>query len=60
MAVEIERKFLVTGDDYQAFPGLVYEQGYLSSDPERTVRVRIAGDRALHGVFTAAYDADPR
>lgn len=45
MAVEIERKFLVTGDDYQAFPGLVYEQGYLSSDPERTVRVRIAGDR---------------
>ncbi|MDR2084926.1 MAG: CYTH domain-containing protein [Bacteroidales bacterium] len=43
---EIERKFLVTGD----FKPYVTKatritQGYLSSVPERTVRVRIKGDK---------------
>ncbi len=46
MAKEIERKFLVKGD-YK--PLVIKEtritQGYLSSVPERTVRVRIKGDK---------------
>lgn len=48
MANEIERKFLVRGD----FRGQVQQQqritqGYLSSVPERTVRVRIKGDKGF-------------
>jgi len=47
MALEIERKFLVTSDEWQRLgtPQLV-RQGYLSRDIERTVRVRIKGDKA--------------
>ena len=46
MSLEIERKFLVTGDFKQeAFSALRITQGYLSSVPERTVRVRIKGDK---------------
>jgi adenylate cyclase len=46
MAQEIERKFLVAGD----FKPFVIRQtriiqGYLSSVPERTVRVRVKGDK---------------
>ncbi len=44
MSKEIERKFLVKGD----FPrenGVRIIQGYLSSVPERTVRVRVKGDK---------------
>jgi len=48
MAIEIERKFLVTGDDWKATAAvLLYRQGYLSTDKARTVRVRIAGARAF-------------
>lgn len=48
MAVEIERKFLVTNDRWRTLAtGVLYRQGYLSSQPERTVRVRIAGDRGF-------------
>lgn len=48
MAQEIERKFLVKGD----FKGEAYKetritQGYLSSVPERTVRVRVKGDKGF-------------
>lgn len=48
MANEIERKFLVKGD----FKNLAVKQtrivqGYLSSVPERTVRVRIKGDKGF-------------
>lgn len=46
MAQEIERKFLVCGDyKSSAFKSLRITQGYLSSVPERTVRVRIKGDK---------------
>ena len=46
MAHEIERKFLVTGPfRAQASGHTRIVQGYLSSVPERTVRVRIKGDR---------------
>jgi len=46
MAQEIERKFLVKGDfKSQATQSTRITQGYLSSIPERTVRVRIKGDK---------------
>lgn len=45
MGIEIERKFLVKGDDWKKQgKGQLYQQGYLSSHPDRTVRVRIVGD----------------
>jgi adenylate cyclase len=47
MPIEIERKFLVNNDEWRSRAvGTRYCQGYLSRDPARTVRVRIAGDRA--------------
>jgi adenylate cyclase len=48
MGVEIERKFLVA--DRAVLDGLIgtaYRQGYLSTAPERTVRVRHAGETAF-------------
>ncbi len=44
--VEIERKFLVTSDAFiaAAFSKHGIAQGYLNSNPERTVRVRIKGE----------------
>ncbi|HJF72184.1 MAG TPA: CYTH domain-containing protein [Butyricimonas virosa] len=46
MAQEIERKFLVKGDfKADSFKATRITQGYLSSVPERTVRVRIKGDK---------------
>lgn len=46
MAIEIERKFLVTDTDFLAGAKYSYiAQGYLSTDAERTVRIRIK-DRA--------------
>ncbi len=47
MGVEIERKFLVTGDAWRNAEPVYYCQGYLNRDKHRTVRVRIAGDRGL-------------
>ena len=48
MAQEIERKFLVKGD-YKSHTKKETRitQGYLSSVPERTVRVRIKGDKGF-------------
>ena len=44
MAQEIERKFLVKGDyKKDVFKKTRITHGYLSSVPERTVRVRIKG-----------------
>lgn len=48
MALEIERKFLIKGDFKQyAYAHENIVQGYLSSVPERTVRIRIKGDKAF-------------
>lgn len=48
MAQEIERKFLVNGDFKSvATKATRITQGYLSSVPERTVRVRIKGDKGF-------------
>ncbi|HRZ20459.1 MAG TPA: adenylate cyclase, partial [Bacteroidales bacterium] len=46
MAQEIERKFLVMGD-FKPFSikATRITQGYLSSVPERAVRIRIKGDK---------------
>lgn len=48
MGMEIERKFLVKSDAWrrEVVRSERLRQGYLSLDPERTVRVRIAGDSA--------------
>lgn len=47
MAQEIERKFLAISLDFkqQASRKVEICQGYLSRDPERVVRVRLAGDK---------------
>ncbi len=46
MAQEIERKFLVAGEfKSQVTKATRITQGYLSSVPQRTVRVRIKGDK---------------
>jgi adenylate cyclase len=47
--IEIERKFLVKSNDFkeQAFTQNSIAQGYLSSVPERTVRVRIKGNKGF-------------
>ena len=47
MGVEIERKFLLKGEDWRGLGAAVtLRQGYLSSDKARVVRVRIEGDKA--------------
>lgn len=48
MSVEIERKFLVRDARWKALgQGALLRQGYLSSQRERVVRVRIEGERAV-------------
>ncbi len=48
MHFEIERKFTVKGDFKCYSEKSIYvKQGYISTDPERTVRVRIAGDKGF-------------
>ena len=44
--IEIERKFLVKSDDYKSVASTKTRivQGFLNTDPNRTVRVRIKGD----------------
>ena len=46
MAIEIERKFLVTSNDWRINEPVQIRQGYLNRDPDRTVRVRTAGNQA--------------
>ena len=47
--IEIERKFLVTSDTFKnlAIAKNRIVQGFLNTDPERTVRVRIIGEMAF-------------
>jgi adenylate cyclase len=46
--VEIERKFLIKTDMWKPLDnGTPIKQGYLSVDPERVVRVRVAGEKAF-------------
>ncbi|TPN83923.1 CYTH domain-containing protein [Aquimarina algicola] len=47
--IEIERKFLVTSDNFkkEAQKSTRIIQGFLNTDPERTVRIRIKGEQAF-------------
>jgi len=46
MGIEIERKYLVKSEQWRGTGHHVpMRQGYLSTDPDRVVRVRTAGDR---------------
>jgi adenylate cyclase len=64
MGVEIERKFLVTGEEWRELgEGVVYRQGYLASHDGVTVRVRVAGETgyltvkgASQGISRAEYE----
>jgi len=48
MSLEIERKFLVRDTSViEGVGGIEIRQGYLSIDPERSVRVRRAGELAF-------------
>ena len=50
MAKEIERKFRVDPAWQPPGDGAAFEQGYLSSHPERVVRVRVDGETAKLGI----------
>lgn len=64
MAVEIERKFLVTGNGWRGLaPGVVYRQGYVASVQGRTVRVRVVEDTGYltlkgpsHGISRSEFE----
>lgn len=65
MGTEIERKFLVVGEDWKTDRPTLFRQGYLNRDEFRTVRVRVAGDRAMltvkgktTGMTRAEYEYD--
>jgi len=46
MGIEIERKFLLKNDGWRKLGnGELYRQGYLSTDKERTVRIRTIGEK---------------
>lgn len=62
MGKEIERKFLVVGEEWRALAeGTAYRQGYLSTVKERTVRVRTiddAGFLTIKGITIGATRAE--
>ncbi|WP_447883602.1 CYTH domain-containing protein [Serratia fonticola] len=62
MAKEIERKFLLIGDEWRALAtGTHYRQGYLNSTKERTVRIRTINDKAfltVKGITVSATRAE--
>ncbi len=62
MGREIERRFLVAGPGYRSgATGSRLRQGYLSTDPQRVVRVRLEGDAArltIKGPATGAVRAE--
>ena len=47
MKIEIERKFLITSNDYKQNISSKHDiiQGYLSTKPSRTVRIRVGGGK---------------
>jgi adenylate cyclase len=46
VGIEIERKFLVVGEQWRTATGSLIAQGYLNRDKARTVRVRLSGEKA--------------
>ncbi len=61
MGVEIERKFLVIDDSWKAAVVSSHSiaQGYLSRDPDRTVRIRRQDDQAFITIKGAPAPAKP-
>ena len=49
MAIEIERKFLIKNDSYkpESFKKLSIKQGFLNSDKNRIVRIRVVDDKGF-------------
>ena len=50
MAIEIERKFLVKPEQWDKVnkgTGKQYVQGYMLTEPDKTIRVRVAGEKAF-------------
>ena len=47
MGIEIERKFRVRGSGWEHSSHCSIKQGYLCTDPDRTVRVRLVESRAF-------------
>ena len=47
--IEIERKFLVKSDDFKRHVTKTSRiiQGFLNTDPHRTIRIRIRGDKGI-------------
>jgi len=47
--LEIERKFLVLSEDFkkEAFQQTLIVQGFLNTDPHRTVRIRLKGEQGF-------------
>jgi adenylate cyclase len=60
MAAEIERKFLVQGTSWRQDTWVRFSQCYLNRDKERTVRVRIAGEKAFLTIKSVTIGASRR
>ncbi len=57
MGIEIERKFLVTGNEWrEGAQSLACRQGYLAVGPPASVRVRVMGDRAMLNIKEATLE----
>ncbi|MBO4764287.1 MAG: CYTH domain-containing protein, partial [Bacteroidales bacterium] len=57
MPLEIERKFLVSGDFMpEVFQSDHIVQGYLNSSSERTVRVRVRNDAGYITIKSPSFD----
>lgn len=58
MATEIERKFLVTNDDWraQASEKKIIKQGYFASAGKASIRIRISGSSANINIKSATLD----
>lgn len=55
MAIEIEHKFLLANDDWRQYVhhSVIYRQGYLSSEANTSIRVRISADQAWLNIKSA-------
>lgn len=55
MALEIEHKFLLINEDWRQdiHQSVYYKQGYLSNNPNSSVRVRISADQAWINIKSA-------
>lgn len=55
MAIEVEHKFLLANDNWrkQVSQSLQYRQGYLTSEPTSSIRVRTCNDKAWLNIKSA-------